>query len=203
MDDARRSRAAWSHKTCRVEWAAASACSIARTGVAPIPALSSTTGRSPDCRMKLPRGETDVESIAHPDMLPQVGSSRTIRLDLHADSIALRREGARERIAAKKRRAAGGRLKTQDHVLAWQRHRQRLTVRALHRQRENVRGLVIDRRHRERPKSRRSRMRRRCRREPCVTTSDGSRLCSNASNDERHPGESASIRNARSSRSRG
>jgi hypothetical protein len=35
---------------------AASACSIARTGVAPIPALSSTTGRSPDCRMKLPRG---------------------------------------------------------------------------------------------------------------------------------------------------
>jgi len=36
--------------------AAASACSIARTGVAPIPALSSTTGRSPDRRMKLPRG---------------------------------------------------------------------------------------------------------------------------------------------------
>ena len=29
---------------------------IANTGVAPIPALSSTTGRSPDCRMKLPRG---------------------------------------------------------------------------------------------------------------------------------------------------
>src|SRR5262249_5638474 len=52
-----RSRAACSHKTCHVELDAASACSIARTGVAPIPALSSTTGRSPDCRMKLPRGE--------------------------------------------------------------------------------------------------------------------------------------------------
>ena len=36
--------------------AAASACSIARTGVAPIPTLSSATGRSPDRRMKLPRG---------------------------------------------------------------------------------------------------------------------------------------------------
>ncbi len=35
---------------------AASACSIARTGVAPIPALSSATGRSPDRRRKLPRG---------------------------------------------------------------------------------------------------------------------------------------------------
>src|SRR5277367_6928515 len=43
--------------TCRVAPAAASACSIARTGVAPIPALSSTIGRSPGCRTKSPRGE--------------------------------------------------------------------------------------------------------------------------------------------------
>ena len=112
----------------------------------------------------------DVESIAHPDMLPQVGSSRPIRLDLHADSIALRREGTRERVAAKKWRAAGGPLKTQDHVLAGQSRWQRLTVRALHRQREDVRGLLIDRRHRERPKSWCSRMRSCCRREPRVTT---------------------------------
>src|SRR5206468_4891850 len=95
----------------------------------------------------------DVESIAHPDMLPQIGSSRPIRLDLHADSIALRREGTRERVAAKKWRAAGGPLKTQNHVLAGQSRSQRLTVIALHRQREDVRGLLIDRRHRERPKS--------------------------------------------------
>jgi uncharacterized protein (DUF427 family) len=46
-------------QACRVDRTAASACSIARTGVAPIPALSSTTGRSPGCKVKvkLPRGE--------------------------------------------------------------------------------------------------------------------------------------------------
>lgn len=44
-------------KTCRVERPSARACSIARTGVDPIPALSSTTGPSPGFRMKLPRGE--------------------------------------------------------------------------------------------------------------------------------------------------
>ena len=36
----------------------------------------------------------DVETIAHLDMLSQVGSSRSIRLDLHADSIAFGRERA-------------------------------------------------------------------------------------------------------------
>src|SRR5262249_29496657 len=109
-------------------------------------------------------------------MVPQVGSSRPIRLDLHADSISLRREGTGERVAAKKWRAAGSRLKTQDHVLAWKSGWERLTVRALHRQREDVRGLVINRRHRERPKSWRSRMRSGCRRQPRVTTPRDSRL---------------------------
>ena len=70
--------------------------------------------------MKLPRGELTSRASPTRTMLPQVGSSRSIRLDLHADSIALRRDGARERVAAKKRRAAGGRLKTHDHVLAGQ-----------------------------------------------------------------------------------
>ena len=37
---------------------------------------------------------TDVESIAHLDMLAQIRSGRPVRLDLHADSIALRRERA-------------------------------------------------------------------------------------------------------------
>ena|SRR5437773_8503247 len=41
----------------------------------------------------------DVESIAHPNMLSQVGSGDTIRLDLHTDSVAFRRERARERVA--------------------------------------------------------------------------------------------------------
>src|SRR5262249_58286938 len=44
----------------------------------------------------------DVKTVAHPDMLSQVSSSRPVRLDLHADSITLRREGARERITPKK-----------------------------------------------------------------------------------------------------
>src|SRR5215467_16178264 len=106
-------------------------------------------------------------------MLPQVGSSRSIRLDLHANPIALRGERTRERVAAKEWRAAAGPSKTQDDVLARQSRWQRLTVRALHRQREDVRGLLIDRRHRERPKSWCNRMRSRCRREPRVTTARG------------------------------
>src|SRR5262245_4244752 len=56
--------------------------------------------------------QTDVESIAHPDMVPKVVSSYTIGLDLHADSIAFTRERTRQGVAAKKRGAAGSRLKT-------------------------------------------------------------------------------------------
>ncbi len=55
---------------------------------------------------------TDTESRAHLDTLPQVDSSRPIRLYLHAGAIALRRERTRKRVAAKNRRASGGRLKT-------------------------------------------------------------------------------------------
>src|SRR5262249_8629906 len=43
----------------------------------------------------------DVESVAHTDMLPQVAPSHTIRLDLHTNSITLRRERARKGVAAK------------------------------------------------------------------------------------------------------
>jgi hypothetical protein len=118
----------------------------------------------------------DVEDIAHPDKLPQVGSSRPVGLDLHADPIALRREGTRERVAAKQWWAAAGPPKTQDDVLAGQGRWQRLTVRMPHRQGEDVLGLRIDRRHRERPKSWCNRMRSCCRREPRVATPRGSRL---------------------------
>src|SRR5262249_43929529 len=79
-----------------------------------------------------PARRADVESVAHPDVLLQVGASRTIRLDLHADSIALHRERTRERVAAEKWRAAGRGLEAQNHVLAWQSRRQRLTAWALH-----------------------------------------------------------------------
>src|SRR4051794_306846 len=73
----------------------------------------------------------DIERIAHPDMLPKIVSSCPIRLDLHADSIVLRRQSIRERVAAKKWRAVDGPLKTQDHILAGQSRSKRLVVRAL------------------------------------------------------------------------
>src|SRR5258705_2102261 len=95
----------------------------------------------------------DVESIAYPEMVSQVDSSRAIRLDLHADSITFRRSWTRERVAAKECRAAGNGLKTHNNVLAWQSVCQLAAVRALHRQREDVRGLMTDRRYCKRPKS--------------------------------------------------
>src|SRR4029077_8679731 len=104
----------------------------------------------------------DVESITDADMLAEVSSSRPVRLDLHADSIAPCRRWPRQRVAAKKWRPIRGPLKTQDHVLAWQSGWQRLTVRVLHRQRKDVRALVIDRCHCERPKSWCNRMRSSC-----------------------------------------
>src|SRR5262245_6650470 len=118
----------------------------------------------------------DIERIAHPDMVPQVCSSRPIRLNLHADTITFCRGSIRKRVTAEKWRSAGGPLKTQDHVLAWQSPWQRFTVRALHRQREHVRGFVIYRRHRERAKSWRSRMRCCWQHEPRVPTSCSGRL---------------------------
>ena len=66
-----------------------------------MPALSSTTGRSSGLQNEAAARRADVERIADPDMLAEVGASRSVRLDLHADSIALRRLRARERVAAK------------------------------------------------------------------------------------------------------
>src|SRR5262249_22575519 len=101
---------------------------------------------------------------------------RPIRLDLHADSIALRREGPRERVAAENWRAAGGLLKTPDHLLAWERRLERPTVRRLHGQREDGPRLPIHRRHPERPASGGEPMRSCCRHEPRVTAPRGNRL---------------------------
>src|SRR5471032_3394118 len=42
----------------------------------------------------------DVERVACADMLPQVGSRRTVRFDLHTDPITFRRERTRKRVAA-------------------------------------------------------------------------------------------------------
>jgi hypothetical protein len=51
-----RLRAPCSHHTSRPEPASASAFSIASTGVAPTPALISSTGAAPGRTMKVPRG---------------------------------------------------------------------------------------------------------------------------------------------------
>src|SRR5271163_1892052 len=102
-------------------------------------------------------------------MFAQVLSSRSIRLDLHANSITFRRERPRERVAAKQRRAAGGGLQTHNEVLTRQGRGKLLTVSALQPKRENIRGLAINRTHHQRLKSWRSRMPRRGRRQPRVS----------------------------------
>src|SRR5207237_6237652 len=101
--------------------------------------------------------QADVEHVAHPQ-LSDAGSCDAIRLDLYADSIALGRWRTRKRVAAKEWRATSTRSKAQDDVLAWQPCSQRLTLRVLHRQRDDVLALPIHRCDRDRPKSRRDRM---------------------------------------------
>ena len=118
----------------------------------------------------------DVKNIADPDMLPQVGSRRAMGLDLHADSIALPRRGTRERVTTKEWWAAIGPLKAQDNILTCQRHWQRPAIRTLQRQRQNVHALLVDRRHCERAKSWRDRMRSGGRDEPRVAASGRSRF---------------------------
>src|SRR5262249_21405113 len=100
---------------------------------------------------------TYVESIADAHMVAQLRSARAVRVNLHADPKALRRDRTRERVAAKKR-SSGGRLQAQNHKLAGQGRRKWLAVRVPHRQRQDVRGLVIDRRYRQPSKSWRGRM---------------------------------------------
>src|SRR4029453_12725818 len=118
----------------------------------------------------------DFESIPPPDMLAQVASGSPIRLELHADSVALARDWTRKRVTAEEWLAAGRPLKTQHDVLSGQSRWQRPAIQALHGQREDVRRLLIDCRDREKPKSWRNRMRRCCRHEPRITTRRCSRV---------------------------
>lgn len=48
----------------------------------------------PGLQNKAAARRTDVERVAHHDVLSQVSSRRPLRLDFHTDSIALRRDGA-------------------------------------------------------------------------------------------------------------
>jgi hypothetical protein len=83
--------------------------------------------------------------------------------------------------------ATRGPRKAQDHVLPRQSDRQRLAVQIPHRQRKDIRALVIDRRHPELPKSWCNRMRSCCRRERGVAASLGSRLALQQCLDRRTP----------------
>ena len=66
---------------------------------------------------KVSARRADVERVTDTDMLVQVASSRAVRLEFHADPISLGRWESRERVAAKQRLAAGL-WKTQDDVLS-------------------------------------------------------------------------------------
>ncbi|CCE07955.1 hypothetical protein BRAS3843_2490021 [Bradyrhizobium sp. STM 3843] len=101
-------------------------------------------------------------------MVAQVGSSDPIRLDLHADPTLFSRGGSRERVAAKKCWPIVRRSQTQDDVLTGKSRGQGLTGGISHRQRDDVRGLMIDCGDRQRTKSWCNGMRCCCRREPRV-----------------------------------
>src|SRR5436305_12495615 len=89
-------------------------------------------GRSPDSsaeqyyrpvtglQNKASARRADIHGVAHVKVIPQVSSGRAIRFHLDADPIALRREGTRKRVAAKKRRLSGSPLNPQNDVLAGQ-----------------------------------------------------------------------------------
>src|SRR5262252_3777465 len=89
----------------------------------------------------------DVKGVTQVDTFAQIGSTRPIWLDFHTDSIVLRRAGPRKRVTAKQCRAVVGSLETQHHILTWQSPLQRVTVPALHRQRNDVCRLMLHRRH--------------------------------------------------------
>src|SRR5262249_13186210 len=133
-------------------------------------------------------GRADVECIADPNMFSDVVSSRAIRLDLHADAVALRRWRTRERITAEER-PVSGRLKTKDHILARERSVQWLPIGTLERERQDVRRLLIERRDREPTNpgavgcAAASGMR------PALPPPEALWLCSSASNEARHPAE--------------
>src|SRR5262245_51553181 len=85
-----------------------------------------------------PAWRADVEHIAHPNMLVQVGACRAVGFDLYADAIALRRWGTRDRVAPEEWRPAGVLGEAEDEVLTWQGDGQRMTGRMLKCQREDV-----------------------------------------------------------------
>src|SRR5262249_20129746 len=113
---------------------------------------------------------------ADSDMVLHVCSCGSIPLDLHADAITLRRFRSRERVAAKEWPPTGRRMKTHDYVLAWQTRLQWPAVRAVHRQREDIRRFAIDRHHCERANPRRSGMRSRRRHKARITARTASAL---------------------------
>ena len=103
-----RLRAPCSHHTCRVECSSASTWSIASTGVAPTPALISTTGRSPGTQHEGASRRARLDDVADAEPGVQVLARRAVGFALHADAIALRARKARQRVGAQQGRGRGG-----------------------------------------------------------------------------------------------
>ena len=124
-----RLRAPYSHQTCRVDASAASAWSIARTGVAPTPALSRTMGRSPGRSVKLPRGALTSNTSPTRTWLVHVGTGHAVQLLLNTHAVVICAWRVRERVTAQQRRRIRVRPQAQDDELARLGSDQRTSVR--------------------------------------------------------------------------
>ena len=107
---------------------AAKACSMASTGVKPMPALSRITGRRPASSVKLPRGA--LASMTSPTLSrsrhrPRL---RSVRLPLDADPPALVARFAGQRVAAQQRRRLGRGLQPEHDELPGQRPAERTAI---------------------------------------------------------------------------
>ena len=114
-------RAATTPAACRAR--ATSACSIARTGVAPTPALSSTTGRVAVAQDEAAARGGDVEHVADLHVVVQVAAAGALALD--ADPVAALAGHVRQRVAADQRRRVRVRPQAHGQVLARPRARRR------------------------------------------------------------------------------
>src|SRR5258705_9303544 len=100
---------------------------MARTGVAPTPALSRTMGRSPGRRVKLPRGAL-FQYVADSYVTMHVGTRQAVQLLLDTNSIVICAWHVGERITAQKRWRIGVGAQAQDDELSRLRSDQRTSV---------------------------------------------------------------------------
>ena len=81
---------------------------MASTGVAPMPALISSTGASVAARMNVPRGAATSSSSPTAELGVQIAAGDAVRLALDADPVVAGAGRARQRVVAQHRRCAVG-----------------------------------------------------------------------------------------------